>query len=135
MGFKSTFHQNVLPIFKMPLACLFASTEDVVFVRTVNSADDSTRYHWSKCLFEQTQMEIIALKQAVKRAGYQLSEIARTEVILSKSVEDDQLAELYELLESLPGEVEIHYEEPGLFTGKSELAPSQLIAIEAMVIH
>ncbi|MGF1727501.1 hypothetical protein [Photobacterium nomapromontoriensis] len=135
MGLKSTFNQNIWPIMKLPLACLFTTSDDVTFVRPP--------FHGNLCggvnkhlhLLDQARVEIATLKLAVEQAGYQLCEIVRTEVILSRSIDEYQLKELYKILEPLPGEVEIHYDESILFSPSSKLAHSQLIAIEAMLIH
>lgn len=135
MGLKTTFNQNVLPILKLPLACLFATSDDVTFVRPTFNNDISRGVNKHLYLLKQAKLEIVSLKLAVKQAGYQLCEIARTEVILSRDIDEYQLNELYLLLEALPGEVEIHYDEPSMFSSRTTLAHSQLIAIEVMVIH
>ncbi|MGF1687582.1 hypothetical protein L4C36_12925 [Photobacterium japonica] len=135
MGLKCTWQQNVLPILRLPLACLFAKGDDVTFIRPAYRHDQPCGANKHLHLLTQAQQEIVALKLAIKQAGYHVSEIVRAEVTLSSDVDEFQLGELCELLDTLPGEVEVHYEEKGLFASDVPLASTQLIAIEAMLIH
>ncbi|GHA40913.1 hypothetical protein ACFFLZ_01410 [Photobacterium aphoticum] len=135
MGLKCTWQQNVLPMLRLPLACLFAKGDDVTFIRPAFQHDQPCGANKHLHLLSQAKREIVALKMAIKQAGFQLSEIVRAEVILSQDVDEYQLGELCELLESLPGEVEVHYEENGLLARDIPLASTQLIAIEAMLTH
>lgn len=135
MEILKSIDKNFLPFIKLPLACLFAKSSEVNFFRSSfqpHTSDFSKDY---KCLIRQAKSEVASIKRNLAHAGYQTTQIVRVEVTLSLSIADQSLDELYEILRSFSGEVEIRYDESGLFTAEPKLSSSQLIAIEVMALH
>lgn len=139
MAFKSPFNTDVLPVLRFPWACMFSEKDEVVFV---DSHPDWESSECPSCLIGdlkgQAKRAIDSLAQQVGAAGLAFHDIARTEVILSADVTDEQLPELFELLAVFPGEVEVSYEPITFFGGRfgRQQAPSEkLITIEVMLVR
>ncbi|MGF1683197.1 hypothetical protein [Photobacterium minamisatsumaniensis] len=123
---------DFFPLLKWPLACLFAQTDEVIVIRPSNRPSNSK----ITCdLASQVQEEINLLKLELHKNGYQLSEIIQTEVRLSSLIPDEQLDEIYRLIEQLPGEIEVIVVACSSHQEYQDTGKEKLISIEAMVIH
>ena len=135
MEILKAIDKNFLPFIKLPLACLFAKSGEVNFFSSSFQSHTSDFSKDYKCLIRQTKREISSIKRNLTQAGYQMTQIVRVEVTLALSMADHPLDELYDLLRPFSGEIEIRYDETGLFSAEPHLSSSQLISIDVMALH
>lgn len=108
MAIKTPYDNEELPPVNFPWALKVSGFEELLLVS--GHADlnrDSMQPNFPDDLTGQAKYALQQIDASIESAGFSLNDAIRTEITLSKEVRDEQLPELFKLLESWVSDVEV----------------------------
>ena len=106
MATKTPYYNDELPRVNFPWALKVSDFEDILLVSGhADVKSDIRTANFPGDLIGQTKFILSQINKSIEAAGFTLDDAIRTEITLSKEVTDQQLPELFEVLEDYVGEV------------------------------
>jgi 2-iminobutanoate/2-iminopropanoate deaminase len=105
---KTPYYNDELPKLRFPWALKVSGFDELLLVS--GHADvklDNSTANYPGDLIAQTKFILSQISKSVKAAGFSLNDTIRTEITLSKEVNDEELPELFQVLQDYVGEVDI----------------------------